>query len=482
MKFGVGQPVRRHEDLRLITGQGRYTDDVVLPRMTQAFVLRSPVAHAHIKRIDASAARRMPGVLFVGTGEDVRADGLGDVPCTVPLMSRDGKPRHDTPRPVLALGKVRHVGQPVALVVAETLAAARDAAEAIEVEYDTLPAVTDAKDAIGSGAPQLFDHIPNNIVFDWDNDTGDAKATDAAFAKAARVVSARPRQQSRRGQFDGAAQRHCRIRSGKRPLDALHRDPRRAFRARSARRDRAQIAEGQAAPDHAQCRRRLWHEGLRLSRARARGLGEPQDRAAGEMAGGSLGRFRLRQSGPRPRHPRRAGARRQRPLPRFARFDPRQYRRLSVAVRLLRADALDRSGVGPLCDRRDPRQRQGRLHQHRAGLRLSRRRAARGRLSARAAGRRRGARARQEPRRHPPHQFRAAVGDALHVGDKAHARFRRVRKGHGPVHGRGGMADVRQAAQAKRARRQAARHRHGDLYRALRRRLSGNRVDRIQGR
>ena len=189
MKFGVGQPVRRHEDLRLITGQGRYTDDVVLPRMTQAFVLRSPVAHAHIKRIDAAAARRMPGVLFVGTGEDVRADGLGDVPCTVPLMSRDGKPRHDTPRPVLALGKVRHVGQPVALVVAETLAAARDAAEAIEVDYDTLPAVTDAKDAIGPGAPQLFDHIPNNIVFDWDNDTGDAKATDAAFAKAAHVVT-----------------------------------------------------------------------------------------------------------------------------------------------------------------------------------------------------------------------------------------------------------------------------------------------------
>jgi carbon-monoxide dehydrogenase large subunit len=189
MKFGVGQPVRRYEDLRLITGRGRYTDDVVLPRMTCAFVLRSPVAHATIKRIDAAAARRMPGVLFVGTGEDVRADGLGDVPCTVPLMSRDGKPRHDTPRPVLAQGKVRHVGQPVALVVAESLAAARDAAEAIEVDYDTLPAVTDAKAAIGAGAPALFEQIPNNIVFDWDNDAGDAKATDAAFAKAARVVA-----------------------------------------------------------------------------------------------------------------------------------------------------------------------------------------------------------------------------------------------------------------------------------------------------
>src|SRR5205823_9344402 len=125
-----------------ITGRGRYTDDIILPRMTHAFVLRSPVAHAHIERIDAPAARRMPGVLFVATGEDVRADELGDVPCVTPLVNRDGTPRHDTPRPVLALGKVRHVGQPVALVVAETLAKARDAAEAIDVQYDPLPAVT----------------------------------------------------------------------------------------------------------------------------------------------------------------------------------------------------------------------------------------------------------------------------------------------------------------------------------------------------
>ena len=90
MKFGIGQPMRRHEDLRLITGRGRYTDDVILPRMTHAFVLRSPVAHAHIKRINTAAVRRMPGVLFVATGEDVRVDGLGDVPCMVPLVNRDG--------------------------------------------------------------------------------------------------------------------------------------------------------------------------------------------------------------------------------------------------------------------------------------------------------------------------------------------------------------------------------------------------------
>ena len=189
MKFGVGQPMRRHEDLHLITGQGRYTDDIVLPRMAHAFVLRSPLAHARIKRIDAAAARRMPGVVFAATAEDISADGLGDVPCVIPLSNRDGTPRHDTPRPVLALGKVRHVGQPVALIVAETLAAARDAAEAIELEYEPLPAVTEAKDAISTGAQQLFEHIPNNIVFDWDNDAGDAKAVDAAFAKAARVVA-----------------------------------------------------------------------------------------------------------------------------------------------------------------------------------------------------------------------------------------------------------------------------------------------------
>lgn len=189
MKFGIGQSVRRHEDLRLITGHGRYTDDITLARMAHAAVLRSPVAHAYIKRVDVASSRRMPGVLLVATGQDVRMDGLGDVPCVTPLSNRDGTPRHDTPRPVLASGKVRHVGQPVALVVAETLAAARDAAEAIEVEYESLPAVTNAKDAITPGAPQLFDQIPNNIVFDWDNDMGDAKATDAAFSKAAHVVT-----------------------------------------------------------------------------------------------------------------------------------------------------------------------------------------------------------------------------------------------------------------------------------------------------
>jgi carbon-monoxide dehydrogenase large subunit len=189
MKFGVGQPVRRFEDLRLITGHGRYTDDIALPGMAHAFILRSPMAHGIIRRIDADAARAMPGVQLVLTGHDVAAERLGEVPCGVPLVSRDGKPRHDTPRPVLAVDKVRHVGQPVAIVVAETLGQARDAAEAIAIDYDDLPSVVDARAALAPGAPQLFDHIPDNLVFDWDNDMCDFAATDAAFARAARVVT-----------------------------------------------------------------------------------------------------------------------------------------------------------------------------------------------------------------------------------------------------------------------------------------------------
>jgi carbon-monoxide dehydrogenase large subunit len=188
MKFGVGQPVRRFEDQTLITGAGRYTDDMTLPNMAQAVVVRAQAAHARIRKLDASAAKAMPGVLLVLTADDLKADGLGDIPCSAPLNNRDGSPRHDTPRPVLATDKVRHAGQPVALVVAETLAQAQDAAAAIEIDYETLPAVTDARAALEAGAPQLFDTIPGNLVFDWDNDTSDFAATDAAFGSAAHVT------------------------------------------------------------------------------------------------------------------------------------------------------------------------------------------------------------------------------------------------------------------------------------------------------
>ena len=189
-KFGIGDSVRRLEDPRLLTGGGRYTDDTKLCQpAARAYVLRSPHAHADIKRIDTAAAKKAPGVLLVFTGADVEKEGFGDVPCLVPLDNRDGTPRADTSRPMLAKGRVRHVGDPVALVVAETLEQAKDAAELIEVDYAPRPHTVGTYESAQPGAPLVHDHITNNIVFDWA--MGDQAATDAAFAKADKVVTLR---------------------------------------------------------------------------------------------------------------------------------------------------------------------------------------------------------------------------------------------------------------------------------------------------
>ena len=186
-KFGIGDSIRRVEDPRLLTGGGRYTDDTKLSQpAARLYVLRSPHAHADIKSIDTAAARTAPGVLAVFTGEDVKKAGFGDVPCLVPLDNRDGTPRADTSRPMLAQGRVRHVGDPVAIVVAETLEQAKDASELIEIDYQARPHVVGTREAAQPGAPLVHDHIKNNIVFDWA--MGDAAATEAAFAKADRVV------------------------------------------------------------------------------------------------------------------------------------------------------------------------------------------------------------------------------------------------------------------------------------------------------
>ena len=187
-KFGIGQSIRRVEDPRLLTGGGRYTDDTKLGALpARAYVLRSPHAHADIKSINATAAKKAPGVLLVFTGEDVNKAGFGDVPCLVPLANRDGTPRGETPRPMLALDRVRHVGDPVALVVAETLEQAKDAAELIEVDYHARAHVVGTWEAAQPGAPLVHDGIKDNIVFDWE--MGDRARTESAFAKADRVVT-----------------------------------------------------------------------------------------------------------------------------------------------------------------------------------------------------------------------------------------------------------------------------------------------------
>ncbi|WP_341895827.1 xanthine dehydrogenase family protein molybdopterin-binding subunit [Ferrovibrio terrae] len=185
-KFGQSQPVRRVEDQRFITGKGRYTDDISLPGQAHGVFLRSPYAHARVLKIDTTAAKAAPGVLAVYTIADLKAANIGDLPCTIPLKNRDGSMRADPPRPALADGMVRHVGDPVAFVVAETAALARDASELIEVDYDGLPAAADLATAMQPGQPQIWAEAPNNRVFDWE--VGDKAKVDGIFAAAAKTV------------------------------------------------------------------------------------------------------------------------------------------------------------------------------------------------------------------------------------------------------------------------------------------------------
>ena len=186
-QFGIGQAVRRTEDVRFITGKGRYTDDEADPRQAYAVFLRSPHAHARIESIAIDAAKRAPGVLAVYTGADIAAAKLGTIQCVAPLKNRDGSNYFNPGRPLLAQGKVRHVGDPVALVIAESVNAAKDAAELIEVDYAPLAAVIDPAAAVAAGAPALWDEAPGNVALDWS--LGDARPVEAAFAKAAKIVA-----------------------------------------------------------------------------------------------------------------------------------------------------------------------------------------------------------------------------------------------------------------------------------------------------
>ncbi len=185
-KFGIGQPVLRTEDPVLVRGEGRFTDDVSLPRQAHAVIVRSRHAHGRIRRIDVDSARIMPGVLAVYTGEDLTAAGYGTLKCIVPFNNRDGSPMKKPARRPLPTDKVRYVGDPVACVVAETLLQAKDAAEAIELDIELLPAVTNPEEAIKPGAPVLYDEAPDNIALDYH--FGNAEEVAAAFAKAAHVT------------------------------------------------------------------------------------------------------------------------------------------------------------------------------------------------------------------------------------------------------------------------------------------------------
>jgi carbon-monoxide dehydrogenase large subunit len=185
-KFGLAQPVRRVEDPRLLKGNGSYTDDLSLAGELHGIVLRSPHAAAKIVSIDTAAAKALPGVAAVYTSADLDADGIGELPCQALIKNKDGTDIHNLGHPVLARNAVRHAGDPVAFIVAETIEAARDAAEAIMVDYDILPSVTDLAVALEAGQPQVWDAAPGNKVFDWE--IGQKDETEALFKSAAHVT------------------------------------------------------------------------------------------------------------------------------------------------------------------------------------------------------------------------------------------------------------------------------------------------------
>ncbi|MCM2402408.1 xanthine dehydrogenase family protein molybdopterin-binding subunit [Rhizobium sp. S153] len=183
---GIGARVARKEDKRFLTGKGRYTDDMVVPGMKYAYFVRSPYAHARVRNVDASAARAMPGVIDVLDGKQLLADGIGNLICGWMIHSKDGSPMKMGAWRPLAHDTVRYVGDAVAVVVADSAAEARDAAEAVVVDYEELPVVTEATEALKSGAPQLHPEAPGNLIFDWE--IGDSAATDRAIASAAHVT------------------------------------------------------------------------------------------------------------------------------------------------------------------------------------------------------------------------------------------------------------------------------------------------------
>jgi len=183
---GIGAAVRRKEDFRFITGKGQYTDDISRPGQTYIHFVRSPHAHAKIRSIDAAEAKKMPGVVAVLTGADLANDKIGNLICGWAITSKDGSPMKMSAHPAIANQKANHVGDAVAVVIAETLGQAKDAGEKVKVDYEVLPAVADPAKAQAKGAPQIHDVAPNNTIYQWH--LGDQKAVEAAFKSANHVT------------------------------------------------------------------------------------------------------------------------------------------------------------------------------------------------------------------------------------------------------------------------------------------------------
>ena len=189
LRFGSGRDAIRSEDEPLVTGAGKFTDDINLPGQAYAAFVRASVAHATIEKVNVVAAAKMPGVLAVITGQDIAAENIGGIPPLASFNGRDGKPMYQASMPVLARDRVRFVGEAIAMVVAEKTSQALDAAEAVDVSFDQRSAVSDVERAMASGAPAIWPDVPGNIALDWEH--GDEAAVNDAFARAAHVARVR---------------------------------------------------------------------------------------------------------------------------------------------------------------------------------------------------------------------------------------------------------------------------------------------------
>ena len=333
LRFGAGQPVKRLEDQRLLTGKGQFIDDKPEDGALWLHVLRSPHAHAKIASIDSQAAGGMPGVEAVYTGADLVADDIGTIPTLSVFMRPDGKPMTVPPRRLLAHEIVRFAGEPVAAVVATSRVAAQTAAEAIAIEYEILPSVVDPVEATKPGAPVVWAEAPDNIVAAMSY--GDAAKVEAAFAGCRAYRLARSGQPAADPVGDGAALDHRRDREENRPADpaCAVADP--GLDPRPARRCRAEAAEGKRARAGRRYRRRLWPEDQSLSGRRHRRLCRDQTEPQGALARRPHRRIRRRHPWPRSDLDRRIRARRQGPRAGLSGALDRRHRRLFAPVRAI---------------------------------------------------------------------------------------------------------------------------------------------------
>ena len=414
-RFAVGQPVPRSEDPVLLRGEGHYSDDINLPGQAYCVMVRSQVAHGVIRGIDTAAARAMPGVLAIYTAADLaKAGGIGPLPSRQVMNNRDGTPMLQPVRTALATDKVRHVGEALAAVIAETLAEAKDAAEAVVVDIDPLPAVSEPDEAAAPGAPQIYDDVPDNVGLDFH--FGDSEAVAAAFAKAAhvtrldlranRIVVNAMEPRSANAEYDQSAGHWT-----------LHIGCQGVFGFRNyiagvlgVGRDKVRVLTDRVGGSFGM-KQATYPEHYCIMLA-ARELGRPvkwTDERSGSFISDTHGRD-ARMTG-------RAGARQGRPIPRRAAHRLRQSRRDLRRARPVdpqrpaqHARRLQDAAVGS--------DHEMRVHHHDPGRGLSRRRPAGGELLHGAAGRRGGARDGHRPGRIAPAQSHPARGDAVQGAER----------------------------------------------------------------